>query len=275
MTRLAFLLLAIQLLAGSGAAQGTVDDLPPSAQAALRAADVVLLGETHDNPTHHITQAAIISALRPSAVVWEMLTEEAAARVDRQVLGDPVKLAEALRWAELGWPPLSIYLPVFQAQPEARIYGALVPREAAYAAIEGGAAVALGADAARFGLNIRLPADEQAAREADQLAAHCDALPAEVLPSMVQIQRLRDAVLTRAILRAIEETGGPVAVITGNGHARKDRGVPVFLARMEPGLRVFALGQSENGAIDGAFDAVLDSPPVARDDPCAAFGQGE
>jgi len=103
------------------------------------------------------------------------------------------------------------------------------------------------------------------------LAAHCNALPAEALPQLVAIQRLRDAVLTRAILRAVDETGGPVAVITGNGHARKDQGIPTFLSRLRPGLKVFVLGQAEDGVVTGEFDAVIDSPAAEREDPCKAF----
>ncbi|MFC3612379.1 ChaN family lipoprotein [Lutimaribacter marinistellae] len=238
---------------------------------AMQAADVVILGEVHDNPAHHRIQAEAVSAIDARAVVWEMLTEEGAARVNARVVSDPEKLREEIRWAELGWPPLSMYLPIFGAAPDALVFGALVPRPAARAAMETGPAVAFGADAARYGLTIPLPGDEQAEREADQMRAHCDALPVEILPQMVAIQRLRDAVLTRAILNALEETGGPVAVITGNGHARKDRGVPTFLARMRPGVRVFVLGQSEDGLIEGEYDVVLDSPAAEREDPCAAF----
>ncbi|SDC49535.1 ChaN family lipoprotein [Ruegeria marina] len=244
--------------------------IPSDVLDGMRGADVVILGEVHDNPRHHLVQAEAIAALEPSAVVWEMLTEVSAARLSRAALDDPEELARILQWAELGWPPLAMYLPVFQAA-EAPVYGALVPRTAARAAMETGAAAALGADAARFGLGIPLPADEQKAREADQQAAHCNAMPPEMLPKLVAVQRLRDAVLARAVLRAHEETGGPIAVITGNGHARSDRGIPVFLFRVEPGLRVFTLGQSEEGAIDGSFDAVIDSPAVPREDPCAAF----
>ena len=73
------------------------------------------------------------------------------------------------------------------------------------------------------------------------------------------------------IVMALEETGGPVAVITGNGHARQDWGVPVYLRRVQPGVSLFALGQSEGGQIAGTFDQVLDSPPIERPDPCNAF----
>ena len=86
-----------------------------------------------------------------------------------------------------------------------------------------------------FGLDAALDPEEQATREAGQMAAHCDALPDHVLPGMVEAQRLRDAALSRAIVAAILETdGGPVAVITGNGHARTDWGIPPMLTRALP-----------------------------------------
>ncbi len=89
---------------------------------------------------------------------------------------------------------------------------------------------------------------------------------------MVAVQRLRDAVLARAVVVAMAGTGGPVAVITGNGHARHDWGVPAFLARVAPDLEVFVLGQTEDGApLQGGFDEVRSAPAVARPDPCAAF----
>ncbi|MBY6083445.1 ChaN family lipoprotein [Ruegeria arenilitoris] len=244
--------------------------IPDDILAQMKDADVVILGEVHDNPLHHLVQTEAIADIDPSAMVWEMVTEEGAQRLAQTAASNPEELSRILRWAETGWPPLSMYYPVFQAS-EAPVYGAMVPRAAARAAMERGAATTLGADAARYGLNIPLAPEDQAAREAEQLAAHCNALPAEALPQLVAIQRLRDAVLTRAILRAIDETGGPVAVITGNGHARKDQGIPTFLSRLRPGLKVFVLGQAEDGVVTGEFDAVIDSPAAEREDPCKAF----
>lgn len=245
--------------------------IPDNVIAAMQSADVVILGEIHDNPRHHLVQTKALEAISPSAVVWEMVTEEGAQRLAQTAASNPEELSRILQWAESGWPPLSMYYPLFEAT-DAPVYGAMVPRKAARTTMERGAATTFGADAARYGLTVPLPPEDQAAREADQLAAHCDALPAEMLPQMVAIQRLRDAVLARAILRAADETGGPVAVITGNGHARKDRGIPTFLSRISPGLKVYVLGQSEDGVIDGTFDAVIDSPAAEREDPCKAFG---
>ncbi len=270
MTRFAILLCVLAFTASAVRPVQAGELIPEDVLAAMQDADVVILGEIHDNPRHHLVQTEALGAIAPSAVVWEMVTEEGAQRLAQTAASNPEELSRILRWAESGWPPLSMYYPVFQAS-DAPVYGAMVPRTAARAAMEKGAATALGADAARYGLTVPLSPEDQAAREADQLAAHCDALPAEMLPQMVSIQRLRDAVLTRAILRAEEETGGPIAVITGNGHARTDRGIPTFLSRLKPGLKVFVLGQSEGGVIDGTFDAVIDSPEIEREDPCKAF----
>jgi uncharacterized iron-regulated protein len=104
------------------------------------------------------------------------------------------------------------------------------------------------------------------------MAAHCDALPEDMLPGMVAVQRLRDAVLARAVIRALEETGGPVAVITGNGHARRDWGVPAVLSEVAPDLDVWVLGQTEEDRpLEGGFDTVKSAPAAERPDPCAAF----
>lgn len=270
MKHLAILVCALTVTVASARPGLTGELIPDDVIVSMQSADVVILGEIHDNPQHHQVQTEAIEVIEPSAVVWEMVTEEGAQRLAQKAVTNPEELGRILRWAETGWPPLSMYYPVFQAS-DAPVYGAMVPRAAARAAMERGAATALGADAARYGLTVPLPAADQAEREADQLAAHCDAIPAEALPQLVAIQRLRDAVLTRAVLRAIDETGGPVVVITGNGHARKDRGIPTFLTRLRPGLKVFVLGQSEDGIINGEFDAVIDSPRIDREDPCKAF----
>lgn len=234
-------------------------------------ADVVILGEVHDNPEHHKTQARMVQALTPRAVVWEMLTPERADVLDKGVTADPDQLARDLQWSDTGWPEFSFYAPIFAASQGAAHYGGQVPRSQAGDVMQNGAAAFFGAEAAQYGLKDPLPAAEQSSREADQLANHCDAMPKDMLPLLVEFQRLRDAVLARAVVRAFRETGGPVVVITGNGHARTDRGIPVYLAQAMPGLVSFSLGQSEDGQISGAFDAVVDAAAVDRPDPCLAF----
>jgi uncharacterized iron-regulated protein len=236
------------------------------------AQDVLVIGETHDNPAHHAEQAERVEDFAPSALVFEMLTAAQAAAVTPEVRGDEDKLRAAIGWAESGWPDFSMYYPIFAAAPEARIYGAGLTRAAARGAMTEGVASRFGGDPATYGLDTPLPAREQDAREAQQMKAHCDALPEEMLPGMVRVQRLRDAMLARATVTAQRETGGPVAVITGNGHARKDWGMPAILSEVAPGLDVHVVGQAEDGRpVPGDFDEVVSAPAPDREDPCEAF----
>lgn len=265
------MVLAIALVASPALATPSDDTL-----GAMAGADLIFLGETHDNPAHHARQAEVTAAIGASALVFEMLTPDQAARVTPALRGDPQALAETLGWADSGWPDFDMYYPIFAAAPSAVIYGGAVPREAARAAMGDGVVAWFGADeAAAYGLDRPLTEPEQEAREAMQMRAHCDALPESMLPMMVDIQRLRDAALARAAVQAFDDTGGPVVVIAGNGHARADRGAPVYVAHARPDLVVASLGQSEEGALDGVFDARADSPRVDRGDPCAAFSKAE
>jgi uncharacterized iron-regulated protein len=138
-----------------------------------------------------------------------------------------------------------------------------------------------GAGGAAFGLDRALDADELARRTALQMEAHCDALPEDMLPGMVEAQRLRDAAMARATLAAFAEARAldkmqKVIVITGNGHAREDWGVPAMLNRYFKGQ-----GQDVNIATLGQFEiSAPDDPPhtywrvteaAERPDPCETF----
>ncbi len=237
----------------------------------LKRADVIFLGEVHDNPVHHARQAELVADSAPQAIVFEMLSEAQAALITPDMMMKPDVLAETVNWADSGWPDFAMYAPIFAAAPDAVVFGAHVPRDQTrMAAFEGVEAVF--PDAERFGLLDPVSQDEQSQREALQLAAHCDALPEEMLPVMVNIQRLRDAALARAVDQAVAQDMTPVVVITGNGHARTDWGAPRVLRDVLPDLTIKALGQGEDGSsVQGTFDLVEMTTGVDRADPCAAF----
>lgn len=252
-------LIALTLFATPALAQ-TAEDM-----SRLKAADVVILGEVHDNPAHHEVQAQIVRDVAPAALVIEMLGQE-----DVEALAaDPAAFAE--RWAGTGWPDFHMYLPIFKAH-DGLIIGAAVAREVARATYADGVAAHFQGDAVAFGLTDALPEDQQAQRVELQFQAHCEAMPREMMGGMIEVQRLRDATLAAGVVQAMVDTGGPVAVITGNGHARKDWGVPSYLARVAPELTVISVGQGEDDVPpEGGFDIVLDAPAPDRPDPCAQF----
>ena len=139
------------------------------------AADVVFLGELHDNPGHHRRQAEYVAELTPTALVFEMLTQAQADLVTPELVADEAALEAALGWNDSGWPDFTMYYPIFAAAPEAAYFGAAVPRDLARAAMAEGMASVFRGDAELYGLTADLPEDQQAEREALQLAAHCDA----------------------------------------------------------------------------------------------------
>lgn len=231
----------------------------------MAAHDVVIIGEFHDNPHHHAFQAKLLQQTPPKAVVFEMLSPEEAAS-----LADVPKSAEAIAKAvtDFTWKGLPDYADVLAASPV--IVGAAEPRNKVRQAYTDGAASVFG-KAASYGLTQPLAKAEQAQREAAQFKAHCEAMPLETMSGMVEAQRYRDASFAQTVVEAIDQYGAPVVLITGNGHARKDWGVPVYLAQAQPDLTVFSIGQSEDVPIKGVFDFIRASPPADRKDPCAAF----
>ena len=170
----------------------------------------MVLGVYHDNPSHHQVQADFVSRVQPRALVFEMLTAAQAKRAAGVPHCDMHALETALGWQGRGWPSFEHYFPTFAAAPEAVVFGAAVPRA-----------------------------------QAVQMAVHCDVLSVQMLPGMVDMQRLRDGRLAQSALNAIALTGGPVAVITGNGHARTDWGIAVCVLRADPSVTLYSLAQTE------------------------------
>lgn len=233
-------------------------------------ADIVVMGELHDVAAHHANQAEWVSRMEPAALVFEMLSPALAEVAGASRGADD--LGALLEWEARGWPDFAMYAPIFDAAGAAAIYGAEVASDDLSRAVADGAAAVLGDDATRYGVDLPLPLEEQDDREALQDDAHCNALPPEMLAGMVEAQRLRDAVLARAAVQALEETGGPVAVITGNGHARRDWGVPLHIGFAAPEASVISIGQLVADEPGAPYDAVvLTADRTDRGDPCDAF----
>jgi uncharacterized iron-regulated protein len=180
-------------------------------------------------------------------------------------------LGARIGWSEAGWPDFALYRPIFEALGDAHVVGMALPRDDVRAAFDEGAAAVFGTDAATYGLDTPLPATEQTRREEMQFDAHCAAMPRALMPGMVEAQRLRDAHFARVTLGALADHGAPLVVIVGNGHVRADWGMPVYLERAAPQVRVFAFAYVEGPQNGTAFDGVMTTPPADRGDPCAAF----
>jgi len=96
---------------------------------------------------------------------------------------------------------------------------------------------------------------EQAVRR-----GHCDLLPDEAIPGMARAQMSRDRTLARSIA---PYAARGVVLLTGNGHARKDMGVPQWLAAPSTSIAVLEEGDDTEG-----YDYFVVTAPAARADPC-------
>lgn len=261
--------------------------LPNGALAArVHAADVVLLGELHDNHHHHAERGDLLASLAPAMLVAEHLPRGAEARLRRDVAG--ADLRDALKAAGFddrgwGWP---LHEPLFTAVAHAghRLQGGNLPREAARQVVREGPQ-ALPPELRRLLEAAPLDPAAQAALERDLLVSHCGRLPATRLPGMVWAQRGRDAAMVAALVGALAAArdgrtpaatvSPPVVLLAGNGHVRRDYGVPQLLRQLHPGLRLLTIGFAEEGGRGtedaGLYDIVWTTPAVGREDPCAGM----
>lgn len=244
----------------------------------IAGSDVVLLGEVHDNPDAHLAQGALVRLLEPHALAVEMIptSKEDALNAFLAGGGEPSGIGPEIDWNDSGWPDWQIYEPVFRDWRPGTITGAGLPRsEVRRAMTDGAAAIPLDPPMSEL-LGTPLDPGIQADVEADMIKAHCGHLPKEMAPGMIEAQRLRDASLASAVLRAGTEDG-LVAVIAGNGHVRTDRGLGTYLP---DNLKIVSVGilEADIGiapedvpAAGLPYDLVWFVPPAEREDPCAVF----
>ncbi|HSF94182.1 MAG TPA: ChaN family lipoprotein [Thermohalobaculum sp.] len=246
----------------------------------LRGADIVVIGEVHDSPIHHARQARLVRALRPGGIAFEMVPQASEEGIQAFLAqgGTAREIGPAIGWDRMRWPDWKMYAPVFVAAEGAYVAGGGVPRPELALARREGAARAYGGGAEGLGLDQPLDAALRTELEDEMIASHCNMLPREVATGMIESQRLRDARFAAAALRAYAAGGGKAVLITGNGHARTDRGVPAYLGRAMPELTVLSVGMIELApggdpavAAEMPFDYVWFSEPTDRADPCAAF----
>jgi uncharacterized iron-regulated protein len=259
--------------------------------AAVAGADVVLLGEVHDNVDHHLLQARLVRAVlasgRRPALAFEMLTTDQQPEVDGALARaprDPDALAKAVAWKDSRWPAFALYRPIFQAGLDAGlpIVAANISRKVVRQVVSKGAAGLDGPLRARLAKDEPLPQAIQEAMREEMRESHCGELPEVMLDPLVVAQRARDATMAERIVSAGDR--GAI-LITGNGHARTDRGVPAYLATDAPGRKVVAVaflevdpeekepqGYREPGE-DGPlpYDFAVFTPGEEREDPCEAL----
>ena len=241
------------------------------------AADLVLLGEVHDNATAHVVRGRLLHALagRHPAVVFEQFAASDSA-IAKPEPGDSLAAwLDRNGFDRRGWRwPLHEPVVAAAIADGRSLWGSNLSRESLRAVVTGGAAAA--PEPLRQ-LMAQAPLDSaaRAALDRDITEGHCNRLPASMIPGMRAAQEARDAAMTRALLLAAAD--GPAWLIAGNGHVRGDIAVPRILHRVAPQKTMLVVGLLERDSTGAApeaeerrrYDLAILIPRTARPDPCA------
>ena len=246
-----------------------------------RNAEVVYLGELHDNAQHHAIQARILEALiadgsRP-ALAFEMVPETRQAVLDTAVRSDADRgeVDRQLEWSAQGWPDFAMYWPLFElARKNGLPVVATDLDPTVNRRISRNGLGAAGNDPAR--LRSAMPDDP--ARDkviAERIrAAHCNRLTEGRAMRMLESWYARNVVMARRVSGALAQAP-QVVVIMGRGHASPG-GVTEQVLALRPGTRQLVVGFYEGQAdklMEGIADVVWITPGRPHEDPCLNFPQ--
>ena len=246
---------------------------------------VVLLGEVHDNPVQHRVRAEALrlhlqGGARP-ALAFEQFDRDQQPALDearRQSSGGDLavrsdRLIKAAGRGGWNWP---LYRPFVELalQFELPLVAANLPRAEAMKVGRADSFDVLFDRELQRRLSLdRLPEDFLRRHERVVDDGHCNTMPPDLLPALARAQIARDAVLLASIRPHAQ---GGVVLLTGNGHARTDLGVP-YLMDAEERARTLAIGLLESPQADDGegvdrlrrhFDVAFVTPRHERPDPC-------
>jgi uncharacterized iron-regulated protein len=254
--------------------------------------DVVLLGETHDNPEHHRWQLSTLAALlaeRPAMVIgFEAFPARVQPVLDRWVAGELTAEAflDEVEWRRVwGYDP-ELYLPLLHFARQHRIPVMALNVDRAFVGRVGREGWAAIPPAERLGLGDPAPPaeaylDRLARSYLDHGPRRSGAAPDPATPRddpafrrFVDAQLTWDRAMAEALARARGRPGDPLVVgIIGSEHARQRHGVPHQLADLGiadtavllPQDRAEGCAALQAGMADAVF--VLDPPAVVAASP--------
>lgn len=260
----------------------------------INAANILLLGEVHDNPLHHefqqqLLKAWLVSGSRPS-LLMEQFDSESQASLDvalananrDEALNSAValiKFADRKLYAPLLNTAVDYKLPVIAANiSNAQLQPVMRQGFEAYDA----------ADLKRIAVESVWSESRENYLSQHIEGTHCGQISPQWRAGLVRGQRLRDALMVDA---AVPGFGRGIVAIVGRDHARHDIGLPLYFAARRPSTRMLSIGlvevipgnispgtyATETATGAAPYDVIWFSPRLERSgrfDPCAGFGKG-
>lgn len=238
----------------------------------LAAADIVLLGELHDNRLHHALRGQLIARLagKGRTIVAEHLPQGGPVNFVSDTRADLV--AAGFDPAGWEWPAHEKLYEQIRASATPLIGGNL-PREQSRQIFMQGI-TALPERMAQTYEKSRLDAAPEKTLNQDLIDGHCGKLPDRYQSRMRFAQRVTDIALAHTLL-----DHRPAVLVAGNGHVRKDYGVPQVITATAPQLRQVSVGFIERStdpreliqSLGAQYDVVWLTERAERKDPCENF----
>ncbi len=235
---------------------------------------ILLMGEVHDNPDGHAQRYAdlqklVIAGWRPAIAMEQFDRENQVELTQAQAI---CTVADCIiskvgnkRWE---WPH---YRPVIQLAIDYKlplIAANLSRADAARVMREGYAAVLDKTTISSYKLDQSLPTAIVDGQRAAMEGGHCGKMPDNLVPSMVRAQVARDVVMAKIITENAERG---VVLLAGNGHVRRDLGVPAWLtANQQASLQVHGYVEAQPEK-DGMYDSSHMIKAHTRADPCSSI----
>jgi len=260
-------------------------EIQPKPAALMQAIDgyaIVLLGEVHDNASQHALRAAtlrqwVAQGARP-ALAFEQFDRERQPDIERARRDRPgdadFLIAQAKGRDEWDWNFYRPFVALALEYDLPIVAANLSRRDAMRVANDGWSAVFDATTLKALDLDA-LPADFQRKHEDVIAAGHCNLLPRNALPAQARAQMARDIVMAQSIRPYV---GRGVVLLAGDGHVRRDIGVPFWLTTDER-PRAVSIGLLERdddaSSVKAAtqFDVVVITERAERTDPCAELAR--
>ena len=252
-------------------------------------ADYVLLGEIHDNISHHKNEAWVVDNLamhdRLAAVSFEMIDNEQGRLIENENIDSATTLIELLNQYKTSWGYETYYRLLFDRVIAAniRIHPANINRKTINKIVMKGEQQ-LDQELQQILDQTPLSSEQRSDMEREIILSHCGYQAKEMIEPMIRVQRIRDAAMAASLLNSKSDIK---ILIAGSGHVRNDHGVPIYLHQEEKDANVIsvALYEIQENAIDIntyikqwdnekiPFDYVWFTATAEREDPCIKLKQ--
>jgi uncharacterized iron-regulated protein len=256
----------------------------------IHQSNFIFLGETHDNTLHHEYQAWVIDNLYTSGftalVAMEMINSAQGEIIKNKPYESSVRLIDDLNLVKTTWRYESRYKVLFDSILHAgyKFLPANLDRKSIVEiAMKGKENIPPGI--LSYLKKNPLSDKQKMDLKEEIIKSHCGMENPHMVNAMMLTQSVKDAVMADSMLRNISVDKR--ILISGSGHARSDRGVPMYIRGEKRDARILSLAWLEVidqlnevkqyseqwGDSSLPFDYVWFTPRVNRPDPCESFRQ--